>query len=83
MYRASVQVTICKQEGWSTHQFNQVDWLAHEFAFQSTWSSKWVTFTKLVHNLLNTNEQNYRFYGKSEMPMLFTNQGNYAAYFHL
>jgi len=24
MYRASVRVTICKQEGWSTHQFNQV-----------------------------------------------------------
>ncbi len=63
MYRASVRVTICKQEGWSTHQFNQVDWLAHEFAFQSTWSSKRVTYTKLVHNLL----KNYRFYGKSEL----------------
>jgi len=67
LYRTSIRATICKQEGWSTHQFNQVDWSAHEFAFQRTWSSKRIIYTKLAHNLLNTNMQNYKFYGKSAL----------------
>jgi hypothetical protein len=67
LYRTSIRATICKQEGWSTHQFNQVDWSAHEFAFQQTWSSKRIIYTKLAHNLLNTSMQNYKFYGKSAL----------------
>jgi hypothetical protein len=67
LYKASLQVTICKQEGWTDYQFNQVDWSAHEYAFQSTWSAKRITYTKLVHNLLNTNVKNKQFYGKSDL----------------
>jgi hypothetical protein len=67
LYRTSICTTICKQEGWSIHQFNQVDWTAHELAFQQTWSSKRITYTKLAHALLNTNVQNHKYYGKSAL----------------
>jgi hypothetical protein len=67
LYKASLQATICKQEGWTDYQFNQVDWSAHEYAFQSTWSAKRITYTKLLHNLLNTNVKNRQFYGKSDL----------------
>jgi hypothetical protein len=67
LYKASLQATISKQEGWTDYQFNQVDWSAHEYAFQSTWSAKRITYTKLVHNLLNTNVKNKKFYGKSDL----------------
>jgi hypothetical protein len=67
MYRASIQATICKQEGWSNYQFNQIDWAAHKYAFQCTWSSKQITYTKLVHKLLNTNEKNCKYYGKLDL----------------
>ena len=67
LYKASLQATISKQEGWTDYLFNQVDWSAHEYAFQSTWSAKRITHTKLVHNLLNTNVKNKQFYGKSDL----------------
>jgi hypothetical protein len=67
LYSSSIQATICKQEGWTLTQFNQIDWPAHEFAFLRTWSTKRIAYTKLSHKLLNTNVQNKKFYGKSDL----------------
>jgi hypothetical protein len=60
----SLQATICKQEGWTTAQFNYIDWSAHEYAFLKTWSSKRITYAKLAHKLVNTNVQSKKYYGK-------------------
>ena len=66
LYLSAIQHTICKQENWTVTQFGQVDWLAHSYAFNNAWSTKRITLSKLVHKLLNTNEQNRKFYGKND-----------------
>jgi hypothetical protein len=38
LYSTAIQATICKQEAWSTELFHQVDWAAHEYAFQQAWT---------------------------------------------
>jgi hypothetical protein len=66
-YISTIQATICKQEDWSEEAFLSVDWAAHEYAFSRTWSCKRISYTKLTHKLLNTNVQNRKRYGKSDL----------------
>lgn len=63
----AIRSTICKQENWTLENFSAIDWDAHEFAFSRTWSCRRITYSKLTHKLLNTNDQNKRFYGKSDL----------------
>jgi len=67
LYSSTIQETICKQEAWSAVTFTQIDWQAHEYAFKTSWTCKRFMYTKLVHNLLNTNVQNRRYYGTSDL----------------
>jgi hypothetical protein len=67
MYQDVIQATICQQEAWTASQFHSVDWAAHEQAFLNVWSCKRITLTKLAHKLLNTNVQNKKLYGKSDI----------------
>jgi len=67
LYENQILATICKQEGWMELLFHQVDWGACKYAMQQTWSCKWIAYTKLSHKLLNTNVQNKKFYGKSNL----------------
>jgi len=67
IYLPAIQTTICKQENWSEEAFLSIDWSAHEYAFSRTWSCKRISYTKLTHKLLNTNVQNRKYYGKSDM----------------
>jgi hypothetical protein len=66
-YLPTIQATICKQEDWSEEAFLSIDWAAHEYAFSRTWSCKRISYTKLTHKLLNTNVQNRKYYGKSDL----------------
>jgi hypothetical protein len=67
MYSAAIQATICKQENWTETEFLSIDWAAHEYAFLRAWSCKCITYSKLTHKLLNTNVQNRKYYGKSDL----------------
>jgi hypothetical protein len=67
LYSPAIIATICKQEQLTERQFDQIDWLAHKQAFQHSWSCKWIIYTKLAHKLLNTQVQNKKFYGNSDI----------------
>ena len=67
LYQDQKKATICKQEHWSELLFHQVDWGAQEYSFLRTWSCKRIAYTKLSHGLLNTNMQNKKFYGNSDL----------------
>jgi hypothetical protein len=67
LYQDQIKATICKQEHLSELLFHQVDWGAQEYSFLRTWSCKCIAYTKLSHGLLNTNMQNKKFYGNSDL----------------
>jgi hypothetical protein len=46
-------------------EFSQVNWDAHGKAFTSLTRGNQIMVAKLIHNIVNTNQQNSIFYGKS------------------
>jgi hypothetical protein len=56
---------ILKKMKWSMRSFNLVNWDAHETAFQRLTRNRQITTAKLVHNLANTNRQNFLYYQMS------------------
>jgi hypothetical protein len=66
LHSKPIQESICKRERWSSTNFHSVDWEAHE-SFRLAHSCQRITYTKIAHNLLNTNRQNSLFYGGSSL----------------
>jgi glutaredoxin len=52
---------------WTEHQFDSVDWLAYKRAICKLHRSHRVSITKLSHQLWNTNKQNNRYYNHSDL----------------
>lgn len=67
LYHNQLKSTICKQERWSAFLFEQVDLSAYAYAISQAWSCTCITYTKISNGLLNTNAQNRKFYGKSDL----------------
>jgi len=65
IYRDSLQETIIKTEKWSETTFHKVSWKAFAMAFKKVSRVRRITYTKLTHQLLQTNSRNHRFYGSS------------------
>ena len=47
--------------------FQSIHWDAHERAFKSHTRTNQIMIAKIIHNLVNTNYQNHKFYGKSPL----------------
>jgi hypothetical protein len=60
--QATEEYTI-KKATWDRRIFNIVHWDAHEKAFCKLPRFQWLTITKLIHKLVNTNRQNSLLYG--------------------
>ncbi len=59
-----LQHTICKRSGWSDDQFYMVDWEALHSCLKGFSRVKLLSYCKLMHDILSTNEQASKFYGK-------------------
>jgi hypothetical protein len=61
-------VSYLKQKhNWTDHMFRSIHWNAHERAFKSHTRTNQIMIAKIIHNLVNTNYQNNKFYGKSPL----------------
>jgi hypothetical protein len=58
---------ILKKTKWSELEFNKVDWPSHERAFRKLTHHLQISAAKLLHNLVNTNRQNYFYYQQSPL----------------
>ncbi len=67
LHRKNIVAYIIKKCKWSVTTFHQVHWNAHELAFSRLSRPNQVMVAKLQHNLVNTNTQNARYYGKSSL----------------
>jgi hypothetical protein len=56
-----------KKTKWSHREFNMVDWISHEKAFKRLTRHQQITMAKLIHNLANTNKQNFLYYKTSPL----------------
>jgi len=56
--------TILRNASWSDDQFDMVDWEALRMYLKGLSRVSLFSYCKLLHGILNTNEQNNRFYGK-------------------
>jgi ribonuclease HI len=54
--------TICKEAKWSKSTYDSVDWEAFGKAFTNLQKGRQVSCSKLTHGIINTNDQNQRFY---------------------
>jgi hypothetical protein len=57
-----LRLTICKNNRWTDEQFDMVDWAALHTCLKTCSRGHLLTWCKLLHGLLNTNEQNHKFY---------------------
>jgi hypothetical protein len=53
---------ILRKTQWSATAFNKVNWKAHQRAFSRMTKFQQIALAKLVHNLANTNRQNFLLY---------------------
>jgi glutaredoxin len=60
-----LRLTICKNNCWTDDQFDMVDWAALHTCLTKYPRGRLLTWCKLLHNLLNTNEQNNKYYKSS------------------
>jgi hypothetical protein len=56
--------TILRNASWSDDQFDMVDWEALRMYLKGLSRVSLFSYCKLLHGILNTNQQNNRFYGK-------------------
>jgi hypothetical protein len=63
LHSAPLITTICKEANWDIKTFRMVDWSSFGKAFQQLPKSKQISYSKLTHGIINTNVQNYKFYG--------------------
>ena len=67
LHRKPLIEYIIKHTGWSRTTFNLIHWEAHVAAFSRLNRQNQVQTSKIIHNLVNTNYQNHKFYGKSSL----------------
>jgi hypothetical protein len=67
LHRKAITDYIKKKSVWTDRIFLQVNWDAHEMAFNQLTHSNQIMVAKLIHNVVNTNIQNHKFYGKSPL----------------
>jgi len=67
LYYESLKETIIKREKWSGLIFPLIAWEAYAKAFQKLSRPRQLSYAKLSHCLLQTNHQNYRYYGTSSL----------------
>ena len=67
LHRNNLVTYLKKKHGWSDATFNTIHWDAHELAFKRQPRHTQIMVAKLIHKLVNTNQQNHRFYGKSPL----------------
>jgi hypothetical protein len=56
--------TICNEASWDKPTYDSVDWSAFGAAFVSLPKGSQITYSKLLHGIINTNAQNKKFYNK-------------------
>jgi hypothetical protein len=66
-YQEQLKAKIQKDNDWTSQQFQMVDWPAYFKAFRRIPRSHRVSIMKLSHQLWNTNIQNEKYYGHSNM----------------
>jgi hypothetical protein len=66
-HRNNLITYLKKKHGWSDVAFNTIHWDAHELAFKRQPRHTQIMVAKLIHKLVNTNQQNHCFYGKSPL----------------
>jgi hypothetical protein len=60
------QVSYLKSKNdWTDSNFNSIHWDAHEHAFKHQMRTNQNMIANVIHKLVTTNIQNYKFYGKS------------------
>jgi hypothetical protein len=62
-----LQDYILKNTKWSSREFYMLHWDAHEKASLRLTRHQQITMTKLIHNLANTNKQNFLYYQMSPL----------------
>jgi hypothetical protein len=62
MHSNSLCQTICKNNHWTEDQFNSVDWAVLQSCLQRFSRMHLLSYCKLMHGILNTYEQNHKFY---------------------
>jgi hypothetical protein len=65
LHRDTIISHILKKTKWTNRTFQLIHWDAHELAFKRLSRSRQITTAKLIHELVNTNVQNQRYYNKS------------------
>jgi hypothetical protein len=82
LHRRGFITYLQTKHGWSDYVFNLIQWDAHEKAFKNLPRHKKIAMAKLIHNLVNTNLQNQKFYGKSPLcPSCQTSEETWAHVF--
>jgi len=65
-YADPLKNKLLKDNYWTSHQFDLVDWVAYKTAFTKILRSHRISISKLSHQLWNTNFQNNKYYGQLE-----------------
>jgi hypothetical protein len=66
-HETEIRNTIMKNTGWTLHQFQDIDWRAHQKAFCSIGRFRQISICKIIHGLLCTNNKQKRYYGKTDL----------------
>jgi hypothetical protein len=67
LHRTEIIAYVKKKSKWTDREFTQVNWDAHGKAFKSLTTGNQIMVAKLIHNIVNTNQQNNQLYGKSPL----------------
>jgi hypothetical protein len=66
-HEQQLQEYILKRTKWSWVEFHKVNWEAHGRAFRRLTRHQQILTAKLIHNLANTNRQNFLYYQQSPL----------------
>ena len=67
LHRTSFITYLKSKHGWTDRTFELIHWDAHESAFKALPRNSRTMVAKLIHKVINTNQQNHKFYGKSPL----------------
>jgi hypothetical protein len=67
LHNAPIEAHVMRKTGWDKRIFDLVHWDAHEKAFKQLPRFRQHSTSKLLHNLVNTKQQNRLFYGTSSL----------------
>jgi len=64
-YDLELKTYILRKINWPPPTFDKIDWPAHQKAFNYLTKYQQISVAKLIHNLVNTNRQNFLYYKTS------------------